>query len=89
MSLPVFGFELARARLSKRAQTAAAIQATLYDPEGARDVGFLDEVVPAEALEGTAMARASAFAEFSPEAYANNKLGIRREAIETIEASLR
>lgn len=88
MALPVFGFELAKSRLSKRAQTAAAIQATLYDPIGAQDTGFLDEVVDADALLDTAMVRATALADLPGDAYTANKLGIRQESIATIRASL-
>jgi enoyl-CoA hydratase len=88
MSLPVFGLELAKSRLSKRAQTAAVIQATLYGPEEAQKVGFLDELVSPEEVVDTALQRASALAEYPGEAYAANKIGIRAEAIEAIRESL-
>lgn len=88
MALPTFGFELAKARLSKRAQTAAAIQATLYEPGAAQDAGFLDEVVSPDALMERALQRAEVFAKYPGEAYAANKLGIRAESIATIRASL-
>lgn len=88
MALPTFGFELAKSRLSKRAQTAAAIQATLYEPTAARDAGFLDEVVAPDALSECAMRHAAALAAYPGEAYAANKLGIRAESIATIRTSL-
>jgi enoyl-CoA hydratase len=88
MSLPVFGLELAKSRLSKRAQTAAVIQATLYGPEEAQTVGCLDELVSPEEVVDTALQRASALAEYPGEAYAANKIGIRAEAIEAIRESL-
>lgn len=88
MSLPVFGLELAKSRLSKRAQTAAVIQATLYDPEEAQKVGFLDELVSPEGVVDTALQRARALAEYPGQAYAANKLGIRAEAIDAIRRSL-
>ena len=51
MSLPPFGMEMAKCRLSKRHQTQAIIQAQLYDPDAAQQVGYLDQVVAADALE--------------------------------------
>lgn len=89
MSLPPFGLELAKSRLSKRFQTAAVIQATLFDPSSARDAGFLDEVVTPDALMDCATQRAKALAEYPGDAYSANKLGIREESIATIRASLK
>ncbi len=88
MTLPTFGLELAKSRLSKRYQTAAVIQAQLFDPEGARDVGFLDEVVAADSLIDHALQRAGALAKIPGDAYAANKLAIREASIATIRASL-
>jgi len=45
MSFPPFGLQMAICRLSKRHQTQAVLQATLYGPEDAQTVGYLDEVV--------------------------------------------
>lgn len=88
MTLPTFGFELGKARLSKRYQTAAVIQAELFDPAGARDVGFLDEVVDADAVLDTALERAMALAGLPAEAYAGNKLALRQDSIAAIRSSL-
>ncbi len=88
MTLPTFGLELAKSRLSKRYQTAAVIQAQLFDPEGARDVGFLDEVVAADALIEQALQRAGVLARISNDAYAANKLAIREASIAAMRASL-
>lgn len=60
MPLPVFAVELARDRISKRHFTPATILATTYPPERAAEIGFLDEVVPADALESTVLERAAA-----------------------------
>ncbi|MCZ6710913.1 MAG: crotonase/enoyl-CoA hydratase family protein [Gammaproteobacteria bacterium] len=88
MALPVFGLELAKARLSRRHLTAAVIQATIYDPEGAVDAGFLDRTTPVEGLLQAAVAEAARLADFPADAYAANKLGIRRETANVIRASL-
>lgn len=88
MTLPVFGLQLASARLSKRHQTAATIQAQLFSPEEACDVGFFDSVVAADELAETALAQAAALAALPGDAYAANKLAVRDQHIKTIQASL-
>jgi enoyl-CoA hydratase len=88
MALPVFGLELAKARLSRRHLTAAVIQATIYDPEGAVDAGFLDRTTPVEGLLQAAVDEAARLADFPADAYAANKLGIRQETANVIRASL-
>lgn len=88
MSLPPFGMEMAKCRLSKRHQTQAIIQAQLYDPDAAQQVGYLDQVVAADALEAQALEQAAALAELPREAYAGTKLAVRRDYIDRIAASL-
>lgn len=88
MSLPPFGLQIGLCRISKRHQTEAMIQATLYDPEAAKNAGFLDAVVPAEALAQEALAAATALAELPTAAYATMKLDVRRQYIDIIAASL-
>lgn len=88
MTLPVFGLEFAKARLSMRHQTAALVQAHLFDPEGAKDAGFLDSVVTSDALITSALIQAQALAQLPGAAYASNKLAMRARPIEAIRASL-
>jgi enoyl-CoA hydratase len=88
MTLPTFGLELGRTRLSKRYQTAAVIQAELFDPAGARDAGFLDEVVEPDAVLNTAVERATLLAGYPSDAYAGNKLALRKDSIAVIRESL-
>lgn len=88
MTLPVFALELSKARLSKRHQSAAVIQAQLFSPDAATDVGFLDEVVAAEQVLARAIEVANVFAAYPGSAYGANKLALRAAAIATIEASL-
>ena len=88
MSLPPFGMEMAKCRLSKRHQTQAIIQAELYEPDMAQQVGYLDHVVAPDQLQSQAMQRAAALAELPNEAYASTKLDVRRDYIDRISASL-
>ena len=86
--LPTFGLEFAKARLSKRHLQAAVVQAQLYDPDTAIDVGYLDSVHDADSVHDTAMACAKALAALPGEAYGQNKRGLRGEIGAIIEASI-
>ena len=88
MTLPPFGLQIALCRVSKRHQTQAIIQASLYDAEGAQRAGFIDEIVSAEELEQCALAKATELAELPTQAYAAMKLDVRRDYIGIIAASL-
>ena len=80
--MPPFALALADDRLSKRHQTAAIIQAQLYDPIGAVDAGFLDLVVEPDALMEDTLAEAARLAALPNAAYAGNKIAIRKPFIE-------
>lgn len=88
MALPVFGIELAQARIRPDHLTQAAVQAHIYDPEGAVQAGFLDRLVAPEQVVSEAVAVAGRLAELPADAYAANKLAFRRGVLETIAASL-
>lgn len=86
--LPVFALELARARLAPRWLTQAVTQARLFDPAGACEAGYLDEVVAAEALLDTAMQRATALAALPDPAFRLTKERERRAVAAHIRATL-
>lgn len=90
MPLPILGQALARDRLDPRRLTEAAVQARIYDPEGARDVGYLDEVVEPDALLERAHAEAKRLGALPAAAYARTKFALRERTIayirETAEA---
>ena len=88
MTLPEFGLQLAAARLSMRHQTAAVIQAQLFAPDRAADVGFLDQVVDASDVMQRATEQAAQLAELPQAAYAENKVASRRRYIAAIRESL-
>jgi enoyl-CoA hydratase len=70
MVLPRWAVELSEERLSRRHFQLATVGARIYDPDGAADAGFLDTVVPAEALADAALAEAKQWAELPRAAYA-------------------
>lgn len=88
MSLPPFGLMLAGERLSKRYLTRAAIAATMFSPEEAKDAGFLDEVVAADELKDAALAAARGFLALDGSAYAAVKQGLRGDSIDAVLARL-
>lgn len=87
-TLPSFAWLLAKDRLSKRFLTQAALTAKIYDPKGARDAGFLDEVVAADKLRDVALEHATQLAELDANAYAGMKRGLRGDAIDAVLAGL-
>lgn len=78
MPLPTLGVELARARLSPRFFTRAALHAELYGGEGAVEVGYLDEAVPPDELLDRAMVKARELAAFESSGYYPSKHRARR-----------
>ena len=88
MTLPIFGMELARARVSKRHLDRAVVQSTIYDPKGAVDAGILDRLVAPDALEGACLDAAKALSTLKQPAFRNNKRAAHRETVEHIRATL-
>lgn len=88
MSLPVFGLQLATARLSRRHLTRAVTQAMIYDVEGALAAGFIDSVESPDQLVDAAVKEAARLGEFERSAYEANKMGWRAPYIDAIKASL-
>lgn len=88
MTLPRFGVELARERISKRHFVRATAQAELYRPEGALDAGYLDEIVPADRLLERALAECERLAELPQPAFCNTKRRGREAMVARIRATL-
>lgn len=62
LPLPSFALPIARGCISPRHLSRATTLGMLYSPEQAVEVGYLDEVVPGEALEARAIEAATALA---------------------------
>ena len=88
MSFTPWSFTLFEARLSKRHYTAAVVQSKVYDPRGAVDAGFLDEVVNEGESTVKALEIAAGLAQLPASAYAANKLSTRKEGIEVMKRDL-
>ncbi len=88
MPLPVFVQELAQDRLDPRHRVAATIQATIYDPRAAVDVGYLDRVVAPDDLAAEALALAEQLATLPTEPHGLTKRRMRAPITERVRATL-
>lgn len=88
MSLPRWAVELADDRLSRRHRQLATVGARLYDPPGARDAGFLDELVAPDAVLGRAIEAAAVWAALPRDAYRRQVRANRGERLAALEAAL-
>ena len=89
MPVPRFTVELARECLAVSALTEALNLATIYDPEGAVRVGFLDRVVADDAVVDAAMAEAAELAErLHARAFAETRTFLRGASVERVRAGL-
>jgi enoyl-CoA hydratase len=87
MTLPVFGFQLAKSRLAPTYFTSAVVQANIFDPDGAREAGFLDQTTTPDNVIPAAIDVAQRLSALPADAYYGNKMGMRETAAETIRKS--
>lgn len=88
MTMHHVGIELARDRLRKSAFHRSVINGEMFEPQGALDAGFLDKVVPAEALLPTALAAAQQLKKINMTAHRNTKLKVRKALLETLDQAI-
>jgi len=89
MPIPVFAAELARDRLSRRHVTAATALATIYDPVGAIDAGYLDTVAEPDAVVDEALARARSLAStLNPRAFGATRSTMRAAVARHVRGTL-
>ena len=87
MPLPFFATELMRDRLSAR-HLGAALLGRMYDPTGAVEVGFLDEVVDPGDVVDVALDRARALTGVSRGGLVRTRVTARGAVAEAIRAGL-
>jgi len=88
MTMHRVGITLARDRLSRPAFQRAVINAEMFDPQGAREAGFLDRVVAPEALASTALAIAQQLKKLEPRAHTATKLKVRRALLDALDEAI-
>ena len=88
LTMPHYGVEIARLRLSAPWLNHATTTGALYGPVEAERAGFLDSVVPEEAAFAAALEAARALTRVNAEAHDGTKLRVRRFALEAIRAGI-
>ena len=88
ITLPYFGVELARLRLSPIYFNRSVVNAEIYTPQGAVEAGFLDVIVSEEKLMETAMQSAQTLGKLDMAAHNATKLRVREKAISIINKAI-
>ena len=88
MTLPPFAQMLAKSRIPPQYLTNTVINAHIYDPESAQQVGFLDEVTPVESLFQTSINKTKELALLDPSAFKRTKQDFRQDDITRILSDL-
>jgi enoyl-CoA hydratase len=88
LTVPWFGIEIARHRLSRPYFDRCTVTAPILDPEEAVRAGFLDQLVEPEGLAERARTVAGQLRGLDRTAHAATKLRIRREAIAGVQEGI-
>ncbi len=88
MTMHHVGITLAQDRLTKAAFQRSVVCAEMFTPQGALEVGFLDQLVAPEALMAAARDVADRFKKLNPGAHAATKLKVRRALLEALDAGI-
>jgi enoyl-CoA hydratase len=88
LTMPFFGVEICRQRLSPPHFHRAVIESEIYRPEDAVVAGFLDRVVPPSELEGVARTIATELAKLDIDVHAATKVRARGPALKAVRAAI-
>jgi enoyl-CoA hydratase len=88
ITMPLFGVEICRQRLTPAHFNRAVVNAESYAPDEAVTAGFLDRVVPPADLPEAARRTAAELATLNPDAHAATKLRARAQALQAIHAAI-
>lgn len=88
LALPVFALTLARHRVRNDRYEDLLLPGARVDASTAVEVGFADEVLPAEQVVSRAQAHAAGLADLPPRAYAATKRRLRQAAADAVLAGL-
>lgn len=88
MPVPVLAMEFARDRLVQNEVHRATLLAQIYEPESALRAGYLDAVVPADAVLATARTEGARLAALARSAFRATKKRLRGRTIEYIRGAM-
>lgn len=88
LTIPHYGVEIARSRLSPTHFQHATLTGAMYAPEEAVRAGFLDAVYPQEELTSRALEEAQRLRKLNMDAHAGTKRRVRAEVLKRIRDSI-
>lgn len=88
MTMHNVGILLARDRLTASAFQRSVVCAEMFNPQGALEAGFLDQVVPVDQLLPAAQAVAQRFKKLNPGAHTGTKRKVRKALLEALDAGI-
>ena len=86
--LPPWSMELLRFRLAPHTLMNCVVQSQLLDDEGALIAGIVDELIESDKVVDAALTQAQILAQLPSEAYAGNKLALRKHLIDRMKADI-
>lgn len=84
LAFPTGAYEIAALALSNKQARGVLLEAGLYDPDPAREVGMVDEVVEPSELERVCIDRARLLGSYVRAAYAQTKQCLQRDAVQRV-----
>jgi Delta3-Delta2-enoyl-CoA isomerase len=84
LSFPIGAYEIAALALSNQQARRVLLEAGLHDPDTARTLGLIDEVVEPTDLERVCLERARLLASYSAVAYAHTKATLQHDAVQRV-----
>lgn len=88
MTMPAFGIELSQQRLATTYLNRAVCCAEIFGPQDAAAAGFFDSVAEPEQFQDQLLATAQSLTALNQVAHHETKLGMRRESLQRLTASL-
>lgn len=88
MTVPYFGIEIARQRLTPAHFVRALLTAEIYSPEGAVAAGFLDRAVPVAEVRAASREVAAGFTRLDMTAHRGTKDRARAAAVSALRAAM-
>jgi enoyl-CoA hydratase len=88
MVMPRAAIELCRQRIRPSHLTRSLLTAEIFDPEGALEAGYLDEIAAPEELAGRVAAKAAQLATLDMPAYLGTKLRLRRDHLAALRSAI-
>lgn len=89
MTMPYFGVELARGRLTPSFFGRSVSNAEIFSPEDAMTAGFLDKVVPEDQLLTVALAGAKMMSQLNLTAHHSTKLRVRDQLLVLVDEAIK